>query len=566
MMETLWQFFLLLFINRLLCWNDIASAFFLPLPPSRATKSQRRSQSILFVNKPANTDTIIANGERTRNRKSTNKLLGKKKRRITWEESYELLKHFKANHGHCNVPRMYKQDPRLAHWVNQQRTRSEQLPADKKGKLDSIRFAWSLARTWEENYELLKEYKDKHGHCNVPRTYKQDPKLGQWVNNQRHRKNRLPADKIEMLDSIGFSWKITRFWEESYALLKQFKAKHGHCNVPTNFNEDPKLAQWVKSQRDRKDKLPADKREKLDAIGFSWNFLDDAWEENFELLKHYKTDSGDCNVPLDFVTSSGKNLGEWAQYQRMCQGILPKDKFNKLDELGFLWKDVAPIIKEQQWLKMYERLKEYKETYGDCLVPAVWEEDRKLGNWVRVQRKSYNQSRLAEARIAKLEDIGFVWKLRDHEQNNSKNDKKWMDHFEKVVSFKGKNNGDTWIPNNYPPDEFLGRWAERQRILYKKGILREDRRQHLDSIGFQWTYDEEYEKAWMEKYLELQDYIKENSSLSNLSVNKKDLFHWIWKQSIHNAKGSLKAERKKKLELLNIDWSSTSSAFRGLDS
>ena len=37
-------------------------------------------------------------------------------------------------------------------------------------------------RTWRASYDLLCEFKVGNGHCNVPREYPPDPKLGRWVN------------------------------------------------------------------------------------------------------------------------------------------------------------------------------------------------------------------------------------------------------------------------------------------------------------------------------------------------------------------------------------------------
>jgi hypothetical protein len=60
-----------------------------------------------------------------------------------------------------------------------------------KSKQESTAVAERKDRTWEESFELLKGFKEEHGHCNVPDKYKEDPKLGKWVSKQRlqHRKD-----------------------------------------------------------------------------------------------------------------------------------------------------------------------------------------------------------------------------------------------------------------------------------------------------------------------------------------------------------------------------------------
>jgi Helicase associated domain len=69
----------------------------------------------------------------------------------TWEERFDELRLFKANHGHTNVPANFKSNPSLAIWIKCQR-RQQQLiqngePStmthERKQKLDGIGFVWN---------------------------------------------------------------------------------------------------------------------------------------------------------------------------------------------------------------------------------------------------------------------------------------------------------------------------------------------------------------------------------------------------------------------------------------
>ena len=63
--------------------------------------------------------------------------------------------------------------------------------------------------SWEERFQQLVEYKEKHGHTVVPQLY---PELGMWVHRQRRdykkmvsgKKNYMTQEKLEKLQSIGF--------------------------------------------------------------------------------------------------------------------------------------------------------------------------------------------------------------------------------------------------------------------------------------------------------------------------------------------------------------------------
>ena len=66
-----------------------------------------------------------------------------------------------------------------------------------------------------------------------------------------------------------------------------------------------------------------------------------------------------------------------------------------------------------KWNAMFERLQEYKEEHGDCLVPHRYKEDRQLGEWVTEQRKRGSlDGPMNQERRDKLNSIGFVWRVR----------------------------------------------------------------------------------------------------------------------------------------------------------
>jgi len=41
-------------------------------------------------------------------------------------------------------------------------------------------------QSWEAMFQQLVEFKEIHGHCNVPNRWDKNPKLGIWVQHQRH--------------------------------------------------------------------------------------------------------------------------------------------------------------------------------------------------------------------------------------------------------------------------------------------------------------------------------------------------------------------------------------------
>jgi len=151
----------------------------------------------------------------------------KEKEDALWDEKFKALLKYKAEHGDCNVPKRYKQNPKLGSWVYEQRRnhRNKTMSPDRIRKLEEIPFVWKAStddaaaaqkneynQKWNDMFEQLKVFRVENGHCNVARKYKQNPKLGDWVSTQRqyYRKEKMSQDRIEKLEEIGFDWKPAR--------------------------------------------------------------------------------------------------------------------------------------------------------------------------------------------------------------------------------------------------------------------------------------------------------------------------------------------------------------------
>ena len=69
--------------------------------------------------------------------------------------------------------------------------------------------------SWQAQLARLEVYKRKYGDSNVPQKWAEDPKLGQWVSNQRTGKKLLDrgkpcrgmtAERATKLEALGFGW------------------------------------------------------------------------------------------------------------------------------------------------------------------------------------------------------------------------------------------------------------------------------------------------------------------------------------------------------------------------
>jgi hypothetical protein len=191
-----------------------------------------------------------------------------------WHANYECLKNFKAENGHCQVPRHYEDNLQLGLWVSKQRSKRHKISPERKRLLDQIGFTWVVTKrdSWDEMYERLVQYREHTGNCLVPQIYNPDPKLGKWVSAQRQIKHKISSERALQLDAINFKWQRNTAWDDMFDRLKAFCQERGHCLVPHNYKEDIKLGRWVSMQRYRKDTMNPERVKHLNSIGFAWQY------------------------------------------------------------------------------------------------------------------------------------------------------------------------------------------------------------------------------------------------------------------------------------------------------
>jgi hypothetical protein len=135
----------------------------------------------------------------------------------------------------------------------------------------SVEICERIGSSWDEWFGLLMRFKEREGHCRVPFNHVEGGfNLGTWVVWQRRHRDTMSAKRKQRLDAMGFVWDLhERDWEEGFAALATFKAREGHCRVPDRYIEGMyRLGQWVGVQRSKKEFIPVDRRQRLNAIGF----------------------------------------------------------------------------------------------------------------------------------------------------------------------------------------------------------------------------------------------------------------------------------------------------------
>jgi hypothetical protein len=184
-----------------------------------------------------------------------------------------------------------------------------------------------------------------------------------------------------------------------------------------------------------------------------------------------------------------------------------------------------------KWESNYQKLKNYKETNGNCNVPPSYPQDESLGRWVRRQRYELKHAEttnhVVHYRRQKLQELGLIL---DQMQDS------WMKYYQELIEFK-KIYGHTMVsPYNHHSKRWtsLSLWVRNQRsqyIKHQKGItkgcfLTQDRIQKLQEIGFQWNVQED---KWHEQYRKLVEFQKKYGTTRVPTNYKEDpsLSRWV---------------------------------------
>jgi hypothetical protein len=201
-----------------------------------------------------------------------------------WEEGFSRLLHYVEQHGDARVPQSYAIDGyKVGAWVGSQRQKHAKgiLDADRRRRLEDLPgWTWDpFAAQWEEGFQRLVEYLDRHGHVRVPLPYVVDGyRLGTWVNKQRglYSKGSLDTKRKRRLQDLqGWTWDpLAAQWQEGFQRLVEYVDRYGDARVPYKYQINGfKLGGWVCTQRSKYTKGTLDdiRRGRLEElVGWLW--------------------------------------------------------------------------------------------------------------------------------------------------------------------------------------------------------------------------------------------------------------------------------------------------------
>jgi hypothetical protein len=293
-----------------------------------------------------------------------------------WDNMFEQLKEFKAQHGHCKVVRN-NEYAALNSWVVTQRLNYHEgkMSQDVKDKLNEIGFIWSVKRKNANSHlEQLKAFKEEHGHWNV--RDEDNSGLSKWVSHLRCKFRDGTLDPVlkASLEEMEFDFAkpLDHRVRDHINELRAFKEEHGHCEVYGHGYNN--LSKWLSTVRCRfkAGTLEKELEEELEELGLE--FL--RWDVSFKQLKSYYEQYGHYDVNRSVNDHNYRQLITWVKNQKLeyKEGNLSQERIARLEEIEFDWniednneanvEDRSRKKWKDRQEEMIEQLKAFKEQHG----------------------------------------------------------------------------------------------------------------------------------------------------------------------------------------------------------
>jgi hypothetical protein len=481
-------------------------------------------------------------------------------RQERWDKMYALLVQFKEQHGHCDVPTRRPPHDELGQWLRQQRLfgRQQGLPSDRRERLLAlgVRFEHRAtgppgSLTWDEMFELLRQYHQEHGHWRVPARSRNWHGLGRWLLTQRlyARRGTLSPERRSKLESLGVQFDVLvvheRSWDEMFDALRQFHAEHGHCNVPASDPVLTQLYRWLIAQRTfvREGKLAAPKRARLEALGVDCERRREpvfTWDERLGQLADFAVQHGHANAVQDNGAPSA--LVNWLSHQRFLheRGQLDPERVRRLEALGFRW-----TATDATWHQRLAELAAFRQQHGHSHPPhRVNGRTTVLAAWCVEQRTARKRGQLTADQIRLLDDLAFPWSLRDIP---------WDHRMAELRDFH-RQHGHCRVPQTSSPGS-LSAWLHHQRQARREGSLTEEQIRQFDALGFEW---EPITDRWLARYEHLRAFHQRHGhcQMRRNMPGGASLLNWINDQRHACRQGRLTPKQIALLDAIKFDWCS----------
>ena len=345
-------------------------------------------------------------------------------------------------------------------------------------------------------------------------------------------------------------------WEQRFSELERYIRILGHARISRADFANTALRTWLRTQQQmaKAGTLPTERWWRLTGLGLELLGNDERWERRFAQLRQFRERFGHCRVLAKW--KEDVPFGHWVHVQRAFKkkGILSAMRIALLESVGFQWQARWPgLTREANWQGMCALLEAFAREHGHTEVSRGDAANLRLAEWVRNQREADRAGRLSAERRARLEAAGFVWKGTGRSWQQL-----WDERFAQLLAYRERF-GHCHVPAKWKEDVPFGHWVHVQREFRRKGLLSAERIARLEAAGFQWHGPRgrcNVQRAgWAEMAARLAAWKQEHGTARVSSrPGSENLRRWVDKQRQAARNGTLRADRRERLDTIGCDW------------
>jgi superfamily II DNA or RNA helicase len=333
------------------------------------------------------------------------------------------------------------------------------------------------------------------------------------------------------LEVIGLQDKFDRNVEEYITFVTT------HKRLPSKRSKDPeemKIGTWCTNYRIKKNEIPKEKRETLEALPmWTWDPNSDNFHRQVQDYLSFVT----TNQRLPSYASKNieeKKLGSWCVARRAQRNTMSKKRRELLEDLPFwTWDPFADEFQNKVQAYISFVTNNNRSPNSESKIT----EEQKLGAWCQNCRQV--RYKFSKERLEILEALPmWTWDpLRDAFEH----------HVENYISFVTTNKKLPSQASKEQEESKLGVWCSQCR--QRRDIMPNERRELLETLPM-WTWDpkgDEFKR-------QVQDYVyfvtKNQRLPSNKSQDQDEKKVGIWCGTCRQRRDTLPKERRELLETL----------------
>ena len=201
-----------------------------------------------------------------------------------------------------------------------------------------------------------------------------------------------------------------------------------------------------------------------------------------------------------------------------------------------------------RWARYFQELIEFQRQHGHVTVPSHGA-GRGLFQWVSKQRMLKRFNRLRPDRQQQLERLGFNWTY-----HSPKLEQAWERRLAELVEFH-RLHGHFNVPARDGHKQ-LYVWVNQQRYARHFGLIRADRQQRLEAVGFVWhNAMSRWELTWNENFDRIIAFYQTHGHFHiPAGAASYNLYIWANNQRLLKRFNRLRPDRQQRLAAAGFTW------------